>query len=57
MMGNIGDLFVKYMRQVTKDQLYHLLGYQVTVYFIGRGLSQFCETSVKVIKCVIDPFR
>ena len=26
MLGNIGDLFVKCMRQVTKDHLYHLFG-------------------------------
>ena len=26
MLGNIGDLFVKCMRQVTKGHLYHLLG-------------------------------
>ena len=26
MLGNIGDLFVKCMRQVTKSHLYHLLG-------------------------------
>ena len=26
MLENIGKLFVKYMQQVTKDHLYHLLG-------------------------------
>ena len=26
MLGNIGNLFVKCMRQVTKGHLYHLLG-------------------------------
>ena len=26
MLGNIGDLFVKCMRQVSKGHLYHLLG-------------------------------
>ena len=26
MLGNIGDLFVKCMRQVTKGHLYHLFG-------------------------------
>ena len=26
MLGNIGDLFVKCMQQVTKGHLYHLLG-------------------------------
>ena len=30
--GKIGDLFVKYMRQVTKGHLYHLLG--VSDYYI-----------------------
>ena len=31
MLGNIGDLFVKCMRQVTKGHLYHLLGYWITM--------------------------
>ena len=26
MLGNIGDLFVKFMQQVRKGHLYHLLG-------------------------------
>ena len=26
MVGNFGNLFVKYMQQVTKGHLYHLLG-------------------------------
>ena len=26
MLGNVGDLFVKCMRQVTKGHLYHLFG-------------------------------
>ena len=32
MLGNIGDLFVKCMRQVTKAHLYHLLG--VSDYYV-----------------------
>ena len=32
MLGNIGDLFVKCMRQVTKGHLYHLLG--VSDYYV-----------------------
>ena len=32
MVGNIGDLFVKCMRQVTKSQLSHLLG--VSDYYV-----------------------
>ena len=32
MLGNIGDLFVKCMRQVTKSNLYHLL--RVTDYYV-----------------------
>ena len=30
MLGNIGDLFVKRMQQVTKGNLYHLLRYGIT---------------------------
>ena len=32
MLGNIGDLFVKCMGQVTKGRLYHLLG--VSDYYV-----------------------
>ena len=32
MLGNIGNLFVKCMQQVTKDHLYHLLG--VSDYYV-----------------------
>ena len=32
MLGNIGDLFVKCMRQVTKVHLYYLLG--VSDYYV-----------------------
>ena len=32
MLGNIADLFVKCMRQVTKGHLYHLLG--VSDYYV-----------------------
>ena len=30
MLGNIGNLLVKCMRQVTKSHLYHLFGYRIT---------------------------
>ena len=36
MLGKIGDLFVKCMRQVTKGHLYLLLG--VSDYYIRLGL-------------------
>ena len=56
--GNIGNLFVICMQQVTKGHLYHLFGVSdYYVMYIGRGQSLFCETSVKVTKWVIDPFR
>ena len=32
MLGNIGDLYVKHMRQVTKSHLYHLFG--VSDYYV-----------------------
>ena len=52
---NIGDLIVICMRQVTKGHWYHLL--EVSDYYvtIGRGQSQFCETSAKVTNWVTDP--
>ena len=55
MLGNIGDLFVICMRQVTKGHLYHLLG--VSDVCIGTGPSQFCETSGKITDWVTDPLR
>ena len=57
MVGNIGDLFVKCMRQVTKDHLYHVLGVSDNYVCIGRGQSLFCETAAKVTNWVTDPFR
>ena len=56
MLGNIGDLFVNCMRQVTKGHLYHLLGVldNYVMYCIG---SLFCEMSAKVTNWVTDPFR
>ena len=57
MVGNIGDLFVKCMRQVTKGHLYHLLG--VSDYYVmyrqSKGPSQFCETLAKITNWVTDP--
>ena len=39
MLGNIGNLFVKCMRQVTKGHLYHLLGVSViTMKFFEASL-------------------
>ena len=55
--GNIGNLFVICMRQVTIGHLYHLLGVSNYYVMIGRGQSKFCETSAKVTSWVTDPFR
>ena len=60
MLGNICDLFVKCMRQVTKGHLYHLLevsDYYAIYIYIGTGPSQFCETSAEIIDWVTDPLR
>ena len=57
MLGNIGDLFVKCMQQVTTGHLYHLLG--VSDYYVmykHRAQSVF-EMPAKVINLVTDPFR
>ena len=57
MLGNIGNLFVKCMRQVTKGHLYHLYGV-LDYYVMYRQKAQsVCETSAKVTNWVIDPFR
>ena len=48
------DLFVKCMRQVTKGHLYHLLGILDYYVMMGRGPSQFCETSAKVTDWVCE---
>ena len=50
MLGNIGDLIVKGMRQVTKGHLYHLLGV-LDYYLMYRlipldGSVTFCEKFV-----------
>ena len=57
MLGNIGNLFVKFMQQVTKGHLYHLLG--VSDYYVmhRQRAQSVCETSVKVNNWVIDSFR
>ena len=58
MLGNIGNLFVKCIGQVTKGHLYHLLGVSdYYIYCIGRGPSEFCETSANVTNWVSNPFR
>ena len=46
MLGNIGHLFVKCMRQDTKGILYHLLE-ESDYYVMYRQSSQFCEISAK----------
>ena len=43
---------MKYMWQVTRD-LYHML--RVSDYYVMY--RQLCEMSVKVTKCVTNPFR
>ena len=47
MLGNIGDLFVKYMRQVTKGHLYHPLGvldyYVMNRHRVTDPLRWFCN--------------
>ena len=55
MLGNIGDLFMKCMRQVTKDHLYYLLG--VSDYYVMYRHSQFGETSAKITDWVTDDLR
>ena len=58
MLGNICDLFVKCMRQVTKGHLYHLFGaLDYHVMYRGTWPSQFCETSAKITDWVMDPLR
>ena len=54
MLGNIGELFVKCMRQVTKSHLYHLLGVS-DYYVMYRHRVQYCEMSAKIIDWVTDP--
>ena len=57
MLGNIGDLFVKCMRQVTKGHSYHLLGESGNYVSIDTGCSQFCETSAKITDWVTVPLK
>ena len=47
MLGNTGDLVVKFMQQVTKGHLYHLLGVW-DYYVMNRHLNivTFCENDV-----------
>ena len=56
MLGNIGNLFMKCMQQVTKGHWYHRLGVSdhYVMYIIGRGLSLFSETSAMVTNRVTD---
>ena len=55
MLGNMGNLFVKGLQEVTKGHLYHLLG--VLDYYVIYRWSQFCEMSPKVTNWATDPFR
>ena len=54
MLGNIGHLFVKCRRQVTKGHEYHLL--VVLYYYVmyRHRASQFCETSANITDWVTD---
>ena len=65
MLGNIGNLFVKCMRQVTKGHLYHLLGvldyyvmYRQRVFFLFFLFVCFlivCFTSYFVFSIAVLP--
>ena len=55
MLEDIGNLFVKCMRQVTKSHLCHLLG--LSDYYVRYRQRAFCERSAKVTNWVTDPFR
>ena len=45
MLGNIGNLFVKLMRQVTKGHLHHLLGVS-DYYIMYRQRAQLVSLNV-----------
>ena len=55
MLGNIGDLFVKLVLEVTKGHLYHLFGVSDYYVMYRHRASQFCETSAKITDWVSDP--
>ena len=57
MLGNIGDLFVKCMQQVTKVHLYHLLGVSEYYVMYRQWPREFCEKSARVTNWVTDPFE
>ena len=48
LQGDVGELFLQFLRHVTKSHHYHLS--VVSDYYIGlhRQLRQFCETSAEV---------
>ena len=48
MLGNIGDLFVNVCNKSQKAICTICLGYQITMQYIGTGLSQFYETSARI---------
>ena len=54
MLGNIGDMFVKCMRQVTKGHLLRVSDYYV---MYRRRIDQFCETLAKITDWGTDPLR
>ena len=59
MLGNIGDLFVKCMRQVTKGHLYHLLGvsdYYVMYRFLKKHLAtKVIHNNTDIIVIITTP--
>ena len=57
MPGNIDNLFLKRMQQVTKGHLYHLFGVSDYCVMYRRRGKAVCETSTKVTNWVTDHFR
>ena len=59
MLGNVGNLFVKCMREVTKDYSYHLFG-ALDYYLMYRHRAQSAAVLLNVGKGhprVTDPLR
>ena len=57
MLGNIGDLLVKCMQQVTKGHLYHLLGVSDYCVMYMQRAQSVCERLAKINNWVTDPLR
>ena len=55
MRGDIGNLLMKCLPQVTKGHLYHLLGVLDYYVMYRHRASQFCEMSLKITDWVTDP--